>query len=393
MNLMQRVDIAIVGGGVIGSAIAFNLAAIDPQLSILVVERDPTYREASSALSVSSIRQQFSTPVNIAMSRYGFAFFKEVANHLAVHDVVPDIGLVEGGYLYLASQAGEAVLRSNHAIQRQCNVDVALLDSAALQLRFPWLSTDDLALGSLGLSGEGWFDGYSVLQAFRRKAQSLGVKYLTGEVARFDVFRDAVNAIILADGTQISCAKVVNAAGPHARQIASMATIEMPVFPEKHSVFVIDCKDPPVSCPLVIDPSGLYFRPEGRYFIAGPPRESRGVTDNSNLDVDHELFDEVVWPSLATRVPAFETIKLVSAWAGYYEMNTFDHNAILGVAPGVSNLFFANGFSGHGMQQAPAAGLGVAELIVFGEYRTLDLRALSYERLLRHEPLREINII
>jgi glycine/D-amino acid oxidase-like deaminating enzyme len=389
----RQADVLIVGGGVIGSAIAFNLVSLDPRLRVAVVERDPTYRLASSALSVSSIRQQFSTPVNIAMTRFSLAFFKKIAVHLAVDDSVPDIGLVERGYLYLASESGAEVLRTNHAVQRRCGVDVALLDPAELRGRFPWLTTTDLSLGSLGLSGEGWFDGYGVLQAFRRKARALGVDYVTGEVAGFDLQGGGVNAVVLEGGARILCGKVVNAAGPQARGIARMAGIELPVFAEKRCVFVFECKDPPSPCPLVIDPSGLYFRPEGRRFITGPPRPEADAIEDSNLEVDHELFDEVVWPTLAARVAAFETIKLVSAWAGYYEMNAIDQNAVLGAAPGVSNLYLANGFSGHGMQQSPAVGLALAELILFGEYRTLDLTSLSYGRLQGRDPMREINII
>jgi FAD-dependent oxidoreductase domain-containing protein 1 len=390
---VERADVVIVGGGVIGSAIAFNLISLDSQLSVVVVERDPSYRTASSALSASSIRQQFSTPVNIAMSRFSMAFFKKIWVHLAVEDTVPEIGLIERGYLYLANATGEEILSSNHALQRRCGVAVELLDPAQLGLRFPWLSTTDLSLGSLGSSGEGWFDGYSVLQAFRRKARALGVVYLTGEVVQLKLDRLGVNAVVLKSGARIRCGKVVNAAGPQARAVAQMAKVELPVYPEKHCIFVFDCKDPPPSCPLVIDPSGLYFRPEGRYFIAGPPKPEDELAGEVNLDVDHRLFEKVVWPALAARVPAFETIKLINAWAGHYEMNSFDHNALLGTAPGVSNLYFANGFSGHGMQQSPAVGLALAELILFGKYRTLDLGALSYDRLLRREPIREINII
>ncbi len=391
--IAKDADVLIVGGGVIGSAIAFNLAALDPRLRVTVVERDPAYRMASSALSASSIRQQFSTPVNIAMTRFSLAFFQRIAAHLAVDDVVPEIGLVERGYLYLASASGEDVLRGNHAIQRRCGVDVALLDPAELARRFPWLTTADLSLGSLGLSGEGWFDGYGVLQAFRRKARALGVDYVCGEVTGFEMRDGAVNAVGLQGGARIRCGKVVNAAGPQARGIAQMAGIELPVFAEKRCVFVFECKDAPAFCPLVIDPSGLYFRPEGRRFIAGPPRHGNAATGDDNLDVDQGLFDEVVWPTLAARVAAFESIKLISAWAGYYEMNTIDQNAVLGIAPGVSNLYLANGFSGHGMQQSPAAGLALAELILFGEYRTLDLTSLSYDRMLSSDPMREINII
>jgi glycine/D-amino acid oxidase-like deaminating enzyme len=390
---VEPVDVLIIGGGVIGSAIAFNLMSLDSRLSVTVVERDPTYRAASSALSASSIRQQFSTPVNIAMSRYSMAFFRKISSSLAVDDSRPDIGLVERGYLYLATPDGKEILTANHVVQRQCGVEVELLEPAELDQRYPWLTTSDLALGSLGLSGEGWFDGYSVLQAFRHKARSLGVAYVTGEVASFDMDRRAVNAVVLKDGTRIGCGKVVNAAGPHARAVAQMARIELPVEPEKHCIFVFDCKDPPASCPLTIDPTGMYFRPEGQYFIAGPPRREDEPTDSTDLDVDHRLFEEVLWPLLAVRVPAFETIKLINAWAGFYEMNVFDHNALLGAAPQVANFYFANGFSGHGMQHAPATGLALAELILYGAYRTLDLGPLSFDRFLKQEPIREINII
>lgn len=386
-------DVVIVGGGVIGSAIAFNLLSIQPRLSVTVVERDPTYKTASSALSASSIRQQFSTPVNIAMSRYSMRFLQSIAGHLAVDDTRPDVGLVERGYLYLATASGQEQLTANHAVQRSCEVDVELLDAATLAARFPWLATEDLTLGSLGRSGEGWFDGYSVLQAFRRKAKALGAQYVTGEVVALEVEHGHVQAVALHDGTRLACGSAVNAAGPQARAVAAMAGINLPVHAEKHCIFVIDCKQAPSNCPLVIDPSGMYFRPEGQYFIAGPPRDVNVPVDHSNLDVDYRLFDEVLWPLLAARVPAFETLKLVTAWAGYYEMSEFDHNAILGAPPELPNLYFANGFSGHGMQHSPAAGLGMAELILYGEFRTLDLRPLSYERLVREEPIREINII
>jgi FAD-dependent oxidoreductase domain-containing protein 1 len=390
---MEPADIAIIGGGVIGSAIAFNLVSIDPRVSVVVVERDPTYRMASSALSLSSIRQQFSAPVNIAMSRYGLAFLKAIDRYLSVDGTSPAVGLVERGYLYLASEAGKAALAANHAIQRQHGVDVALLDRNALKRRFPWLESSDLAAGSFGLSGEGWFDGWTLLQAFRRKARSLGVRFLTGEVVGLDVPGSRVEALRLADGTRIACANAVNAAGPWAGAVAAMAGIDLPVHPEKHCVFVFDCKNPPPECPLVIDASGIYFRPEGRFFLCGGAPEEKAAGAIRSLEVDYALFDDVIWPRLASRVPAFAAIKLQNAWAGYYEMNVFDQNAILGAAPEVPNFYLANGFSGHGMQQSPAAGRGIAELILHGAYRTLDLSPLGLERVRRNEPFYERNII
>jgi glycine/D-amino acid oxidase-like deaminating enzyme len=390
---MKPADVAIIGGGVIGSAIAFNLLAIDPGVAVVVVERDPTYRTASSALSLSSIRQQFSAPVNIAMSRYGMAFVRAIDRHLSVDGESPAVSLVERGYLYLASEAGKAALAANHAIQRAHGVDVALLDRTALKRRFPWLETSDLAAGSFGLSGEGWFDGWTLLQAFRRKARSLGARFVTGEVVGLDVAGRRVAALRLADGTRIACANAVNAAGPWAGAVAAMAAVDLPVYPEKHCVFVFDCKDPPPECPLVIDASGVYFRPEGRFFLCGGAPEEKAGGAIRPLEVDYALFDDVIWPRLAERVPAFAAIKLQNAWAGYYEMNVFDQNAILGAAPEVPNFYFANGFSGHGMQQSPAVGRGLAELILHGAYRTLDLSPLGLERVRRNEPFYERNII
>jgi len=391
--MMEAADVAIIGGGVIGSAIAFNICAIDPRVSVVVVERDPTYRIASSALSLSSIRQQFSAPINIAMSRYGMSFLKSIGSHLSVDGVVPEVGLIERGYLYLASEAGKAALEENYAVQHRHGVDVALLDRAGLSERFPWLDTTELAAGSFGLSGEGWFDGWTLLQAFRRKARSLGAKFIAGDVIRLDVADGRVHGVRLADGTRIACGSAVNAAGPWAGAVAAMAGIELPVHPERHCVFVFDCKDPPAACPLVIDSSGIYFRPEGQFFVCGGAPEERAHRGDQPLVVEYALFEDVIWPHLAARVPAFAAIKLKNAWAGYYEMNAFDQNAILGAAPEVPNFYFANGFSGHGMQQSPAAGRGLAELILQGSYRTLDLGPLGFERLRRNEPLYERNII
>jgi len=202
---------------------------------------------------------------------------------------------------------------------------------------------------------------------------------------------DHVDALVLENGEEVLCGKAVNAAGPAAAHVARMAGIELPVKAEKRSIFVFDCKDGPADMPLIIDPNGVYFRPEGKTFIAGAPATA-GI-DSTTLDVDYGLFDEIVWPTLANRVPAFEAIKLQGAWAGYYEMNLFDHNAIVGKAPNVENFYLANGFSGHGMQQSPAVGRGMAELLLVGSYEELDLSPLGYDRILANEPIVELNVI
>jgi FAD-dependent oxidoreductase domain-containing protein 1 len=386
--------IVIVGGGVIGSAIAAFVCA-DPAFTgeVVVIERDPTYARASSALSASSIRCQFSTPVNVEIGRFGIEFLRGIGTRLACDGDSPDVGLIEGGYLFLASARGVGTLCANHAVQRAHGVDVELLERAALGARFPWLATAGLALGSLGRSGEGWFDGYALLQAFRRKARALGARYLNAEAVGLDLSGDRVAAVRLSDGSAVACTTAVNAAGPWARTIAAWAGVDLPVRARRRCVFAFTCPAPVAPCPLVIDPSGVWFRPEGRGFICGVSPPAQADPDDLPLEVDHALFDTVIWPALAARVPAFEALRVGSSWAGYYEYNTFDQNGIVGTHPAVPNLVFANGFSGHGIQQSPAVGRGVAELVVHGTYRTLDLGALAYARVLEGRPLRELNVI
>jgi glycine/D-amino acid oxidase-like deaminating enzyme len=391
---MQR-DIVIVGGGVIGSAIAcFTLADAAFRGRVTVIERDPGYARASSALSASSIRQQFSTPVNIAIGRFGIEFLRRAGDALAVDGERPQIGLVEPGYLYLASPAGAATLASNHALQRAHGVDVALLDVRALGTRFPWLSTAGVACGVLGLSGEGWFDGYSLLQAFRRKARSLGARYLCAEACAFDASDGRVTAVRLVDGGRVAGDAFVDAAGPWAANVASWLDIDLPVRARRRVVFAFACPTPFERCPLVIDPTGLWFRPEGeRRFICGISPPAHDDPDGPPLEVDHALFDDTLWPTLAARVPAFEALRVTGAWAGYYEYNTFDQNGIVGPHPRWRNFVLANGFSGHGLQQSPAVGRGVAELLVHGAYRTLDLSPLAFDRIAAGRPLVEANVI
>lgn len=390
----MKSDVVIVGGGVIGSAVAYFLAA-NPDFAgrVTVVERDPTYQDGSTARSAGSIRQQFSTPENIAISQFGITFLKHLAKHLAVNGECPDVQFKEGGYLFLATAAGLEALDNNVAIQHAMGVKVLRLDRTQLARRFPWLNVDDLAAGSLGVVDEGWFDPYALLQAFRRKAIALGVHYRKQEVVGLQRVGRRIEAVELAGGERIHCGHVVNAAGPRARQVAHMAGVVLPVHPRKRYVFVFDCRTPLAGCPLVVDPSCCYFRPEGTQFISGISPPAQNDPDCLDLEVDLDFFDEHLWPKLAHRVPGFEAIKRTGAWAGHYAYNVFDQNAILGPHPDVENLLFANGFSGHGLQQAPAVGRGISELLIYGEYRHLDLRRLGFQRFLRDEPIREIKVV
>ncbi len=386
-------DVVIVGGAIIGSAVAYFLTADESfQGRVLVIEKDPSYQNCSTTHSLASIRQQFSTPVNIHLSQFGVEFLRSVKDRLGA-DV--EVSFRESGYLLLASEHGQAILERNARVQSQQGADVCLLGPAELQARFPWLTISDLAAGCLGLSGEGWFDAHSLLYALRNTAIAQGAEFLTGEVVGLHGSPQRLEAVQLADGRVFPCGELVNAAGPAAGKIARMADIELPVESRKRCVFVFDCRQADVlqPCPLVVDVSGVYFRPEGQYFVCGVSPSEDQDPPTEDFWVEHHLFDEIVWPALAHRVPVFEAIKRVSAWSGHYAYNTLDQNAIVGRHPVITNFLFANGFSGHGVQQAPAVGRGIAELIVHGAYQTIDITPLGFGRVIAGRPLQELNVI
>ncbi|NXH09559.1 FXRD1 protein, partial [Bucco capensis] len=391
-------------------------------MKVLVVERDPTYSQASTVLSMGGIRQQFSLPENIRMSRFSTSFLRNINEYLGVPNEPPiDIQYQPSGYLFLASQQRAAGLEANVRLQREEGVQVALLSPTQLKEKFPWIDTEDVAVASYGLEDEGWFDPWTLLNAFRRKAMSLGVYSCTGEVRGFVTTADDIMPpqgpspssarikyihIHKQDSLEyqpVACAIVVNAAGAWAGNLLELAGVPrgllqppLPIQPRKRYVFSWHCPDGPgLSCPFVIDTTGAYFRRDG---IAGnylggmsPPEEDE--PDPDDLSVDHDYFQERLWPQLARRVPAFESLRPRGAWAGYYDYNTFDQNGVLGPHPKLENLFLAAGFSGHGLQHAPAAGLAVAELLVKGQYESLDLQRLGWRRLLEGEPLKEDAVV
>ncbi|CAB3651440.1 NAD(P)/FAD-dependent oxidoreductase [Trinickia soli] len=386
--------IVVVGGGVIGSAVAYFLRSMDTSVEVTVLERDPSYARASSALSAASIRQQFSTPLSVQMSLYGIGFLRSIGERLAVGGEAPSIDLHEGGYLFLATPAGETILRENHALQTSLGAQIRYLQKDELQATFPWLNTEDLVAGTYGVSGEGWFDGYGLVQALRKKAQSLGARYLPVEATGLRRDGRRVTQVLTSAGDALDCDVMVNAAGPWARRIAQLLDIDLPVYARRRSIFNVSSPAKLERCPLLIDPTGVYFRPEGSTYICGTSPSADRDPDDLPLDeVDHALFDDVIWPTLAHRVPQFEALRVQHAWSGYYEYNVFDHNAIIGYHPDVDNCVFANGFSGHGLQQGPATGRGVAELILQGQFASLDLSPLGFARVLENRPVIERNVV
>ncbi len=392
--MRQRFDVAIAGGAVVGSAVAYFLAA-DPDFdgSIAVIERDPGYGACATTRSWGGIRQQFSTPENVRMSLFGIEFVRRAAELLEVDGEAPALAFCENGYLFLASPAGLPVLERNCALQRSLGAEVALLELGELAERFPWLNTEGLAGAGYGLANEGWIDPSALMHGFRRKAQALGAVYLRDEVVAVEVERGRVAGLGLRQGGRLDCTVLVNAAGAQAGRLAALAGAALPVEPRKRMTYVFDCRAALPPLPLTIDASGVAFRPEGaRYIGIVSPPESED-RERNDFELEYGLFDEVIWPTLAHRVPAFEAIKLTGAWAGHYDYNSFDQNAILGPHPGIAGLMFCNGFSGHGVQQSPAAGRALAELIVHGEFRSLDLSNFLFARLLEGRRIREQNVV
>ncbi len=393
--MKRTCDVLIAGGGVVGSACAYFLASNDSfQGSVVVVEPDPTYQYAASTLSAGSIRQQFSVPINISISNFGLEFLKAAPDLLAVNEACPDMGLVISTYLYLSTQAGLERLTANVGVQQQHGVAARCLNPDQLHTRFPWMNVNDLSAGAITSGQEGWFDGYQLLMALRRKAGELGVDFIDARVDRALVTKgNRVDEVLLDNGSTISCGSMVNATGTYSRQLCADAGIHIPVMARKRCVFVFHCPEATPDCPLVIDPSGLWFRPEGRQYLCGLPPHSDDNVALDDFSVDHHLFDDKAWPLLAHRVPAFESVKVTGFWAGHYDYNTFDQNAIVGPHPEISNFYFCSGFSGHGLQQAPGIGRGISEHIIYGHYRSLDLSPLAFDRLARNEPLIEHNVI
>ena len=388
-------DVVIVGGAVVGSATAYFLATNpDFKGSVLVVERDWSYAQSATALSSASIRHQFSNPLNIKISQFGTEFIRSFHERVAVDGDSPELGFKENGYLYLGNAAGAAALERNFITQRENNADVALFDVEQLQAKFPWLNPDQLVNGVYGQSGEGWFDSYGLLQGMRRKARSLGIEYIENEVVAINRENTTVTSVVLKSGETIGCGHLINAAGTRGPAVARLAGLDIPVEPRKRCLFVFDCRTPlPGKVPLTIDTTGIFFRPEGQYYLTGCYPDPDPLADVTDFDVLHDEFDELIWPALAERVPAFEAIKVVNAWAGHYDFCMLDHNAIVGPHSEVSNFLFANGFSGHGLQQSPAIGRGLSELITYGSYRALDLSPLGYERVVENRPFLEEGVI
>ena len=388
-------DVVIIGGAIMGSSIAWHLAS-NPAFGgrILVVERDPGYAQCSTAHTNSCLRQQFSSPINVQISQYAASFVTRFRD--ALGDArVPEIHTHFFGYLYLASKEGFAAhLRKTVSMQAEHGAGSVLLSADEIAERFPFFRLEDILLGSFGTRDEGYFDGGAMFDWWRRKARDLGAEFVSNAVVGIEVTDNRATAMRLASGERIGCGWVVNAAGPRAAEVAAMAGLALPVEPRKRYTWVFQAEHPPTQdLPLTIDPTGVHVRSDGTYYMAGATPDHDPAVAPDDFTADHSLWESKVWPALAHRIPAFESIRVVNEWVGHYAYNTLDQNAVIGPDDRVENFLWANGFSGHGLQQSPAVGRGLAEWITAGRYQTLDLSPLGVGRIRRGEGLGEAAVI
>lgn len=391
-------DVVIVGGAMLGSSVAwFTASNPDFNGKILVVEKDPTYEFTSTVHTNSCMRQQFSNEVNIRVSQFAAEFVKNFRDFMGGDERVPQPALQSFGYMYLADNAEFAqTLKDSQKIQESLGAGTKYMTRDEIARDYPFYHLDDIVGANHNLIDEGYFDGNTLFDWWKRSAREHGVEYLTNEVVAMTKSANGakIESVTLASGEIIACGTVVNCSGPRGARTAKMAGIDIPVEPRKRYTFIFDAAEPlDRDLPLTIDPSGVHMRSEGSYYLAGCPPDDDPAVDFDDFVQDHSIWEEKVWPIIATRVPAFERVKLINSWAGHYAFNTLDQNAIIGPHTNVSNFLFANGFSGHGFQQSPAMGRGISEHIIYGEYRALDLSPFGYGRIERGEKFVEKAVI
>ncbi|MGC6485194.1 MAG: NAD(P)/FAD-dependent oxidoreductase [Candidatus Puniceispirillales bacterium] len=377
-------DVVVIGGAMMGASVAWFLK-VKEQFpgSVLIIERDPSYEYASTSHTNSCIRQQFSNPLNIRISQFGAAFIKTFREQMGSGPDVPDIPIQNFGYMYLAdNDASAQTIVENQRLQASLGAGTMIMTPDEIAARYPFYHLDDIVLGSHNTLDEGYFDGGTIFDWWKRQARQHGVEMVAGEVTALSHDGRRVTGVTLASGEVIAAGEVVNATGPRAARTAAMLGIDLPVEPRRRYTFIFDAATPlPCDLPLTIDPSGVHVRTDGRYYLCGCPPDDDPAVDAEDFDFDHSIWENKVWPAIATRIPAFEAIKLINSWVGHYAYNTLDQNAIIGRHPFFENFIFINGFSGHGLQQSPAMGRAVAELICHGQYISLDMTPLGFDRI------------
>ncbi|OJJ63945.1 hypothetical protein ASPSYDRAFT_1154979 [Aspergillus sydowii CBS 593.65] len=400
--LRQHYDVVIVGGATSGSSIAWHLSTNpDFKGSVLVVERDPSLEYSATKASNNCMRQQFATAINVQIAQYAADFVKRFGAEFPPdpRDVPFTPSIRNLGYLYLSdSEKFTGVLKKDQELQASLGAGTKIISRKDIKDKYPFLYTDDLDSASLNLVDEGAFNAWGMVQWLRSTARDNGVEYIANEVIGAELEGGKkVKSIKLKTGEGITVGTLVNAAGTRAASVSKIAGIpNLLVEARRRYTYIFSADESlPQDLPLTIDPSGVHLRSYGvKDYLAGCPP----IGPDTAVEVDDFSFAENAWeekilPVITRRVPQFGTARVTDSWMGHYEFNTFDHNAIVGPHSEIGNFLFCVGFSGHGSQQAPACGRGVAELIVYGKFQTLDLSVLSYKRIVENRPLTERAVI
>ena len=386
-----KYDIAIIGGAIIGSSIAYFLTRDGRGGNVAVIEPDPSYEFAATPRSQGGVRQLFSLPENIAMGAYGLDFYSQFATSMAVDGEEQPISFNRGGYLFVSDNGGHADMEANYHTQLANGAKVELLDQSALRNRFPSIQSED-ALMAVHSPDDGWLDPHAAMMGFRRSARQQGVNYLVDRVINWEGSNRLARRIKLQSGETIEADTFILAAGAWSGEVGNLIGLDLPVEPLSRDCHHLKCDQKLETLPLIKTEKHIAIRPENVGFSGGMPNWRREAGWSFNEMPGH--FEDSLWPLLAELIPAFETLKVERVWQGHYARNTFDLNAIIGPwISGMENVFIATGYSGHGIMQAPATGRGISELILDGSYQTIDLTKLGYGRIVDEKPYREIGII
>ncbi|MGD9942645.1 MAG: NAD(P)/FAD-dependent oxidoreductase [Burkholderiaceae bacterium] len=376
--------ILIAGGGVIGSSTAYYLARAG--VPVTVVEPDPTYEFAATPRAVGGIRFQHGLEENVRMSQFGAEVYRNFSQHVQGGPVEFDPAFRQVGYLFMVDGREQIdSLERCAQMQRGLGVEVHMLDRADLERRFPSFDFSRADAGALSPE-DGQIDPNAALMGYRRAAQALGAVYVQDRVAAIDCERNRVTGVRLASGRTIAADTVLNATNCWASEVCAMVGMKVPIAPLRRQQFFFKAQAAIEPIPVMREMSGFALRPERDGYLVAVTRfkEARGF----NWNLEHELFEEELWPALVERSSKFEAIKVQNGWVGHYDMCELDGNPIIGpFEGGVQGFHVAAGFSGHGLQHAPAVGRGLAELFTHGRYLSLDLSAFSYRRVIDQRPL------
>ena len=381
-------DVILVGGGVMGCATAYYLLKLDPHLDIAILEMDPTYEKASTPLSDGNTRIQFNIKENIQMSQYGLEILARFADEMEVNGEKPDAAFRQQGNLFVLDEASREESYQGLLLQKSLSCEVEWLSPKEVQTHYPLYNLKDCVAGTFG-SDDGTMSPLAVLLGYKKKVIALGAKFIYDEVNKIHKRKSQIVGVKLSSGEVLNSNVVVNTAGAWAPKIAKTVGVELPIDPTKRQVTVIETNARPEKVlPLLFLPSGLYCIHESEgIFIVGKsfPNDYVGYDD---FTWERKKFEQDIWPELVEYIPSFDRLKIMRGWAGLYEVNTLDGNAILGEWPGLKGFYLANGFSGHGFQQCHGVGRYIAELIL-GINPTLDLSIFSPHRILENRPVFE----